>query len=176
MVTTKENQSQFKEERFEFIFYINNHIVCQRFFNIPNFNEESIVSLEIKEMLDTIGGMKNGKFGELGLIPNHLKKKSMELLWDNYNPNTVQSDRSSKYSNKKGDYFQFEVLVDKKVVGKIEFANEFYTLSSENIIDIKDIIYLIISEIKYNLSLKKYTKTNEMVEFSKERKNLELTQ
>lgn len=176
MVTMKEKQSQFVDERFEFIFYINNHIVCQRFFNIKNFNEESLVSLEIKDMLDSIGGMKNGNFGELGLIPNHLKKKSMQLLWDNYNPNTVQTERSSKYSNKKGDFFQFEVLVDKKVVGKIEFANEFYTLSSENVIDIKEIIYLIISEIKYHLSLKKYTKTEEMVTFLTERKNIELTQ
>ena len=61
MVATKENQGQFVDERFEFIFYINNHIICQRFFNIKNFNEDSLVSLEIKDMLDSIGGMKNGK-------------------------------------------------------------------------------------------------------------------
>jgi hypothetical protein len=30
--------------------------------------------------------MNNGEFGELGMIPNHLKQKSITYLWDNYNP------------------------------------------------------------------------------------------
>jgi hypothetical protein len=52
--------------------------------------------------------MNNGEFGELGMIPNHLKQK-ITYLWDNYNPFQYQGVDSYKSPNKKGDTFQFEI-------------------------------------------------------------------
>lgn len=70
-----------EEQRFEFILYINDHIICQRYFNIRDYNENSVKSLEIKELMDNIVGMNNGDFGYLGIIPKYLKDKSVDYLW-----------------------------------------------------------------------------------------------
>jgi hypothetical protein len=45
--------------------------------------------------------MNNGEFGELGMIPNHLKQKSITYLWDNYNPFQYQGVDSYKSPNKR---------------------------------------------------------------------------
>ena len=58
-------------ERFEFLLYINGKIICQRCFNIPNFNEASINSLELKEIADDC----------VWLIEDDLKQKTNESLW-----------------------------------------------------------------------------------------------
>jgi hypothetical protein len=85
-----------EDQRFEFVLYINDHIICQRYFNIYDFNEDSIKSLELKEMMDNIAGMNNGDYGSQGIIPNHLKEKSLTYLWDNYNPYFLQPEEGSK--------------------------------------------------------------------------------
>jgi hypothetical protein len=45
--------------------------------------------------------MNNGEFGELGMIPNHLKQKIYYYLWDNYNPFQYQGVDSYKSPNKR---------------------------------------------------------------------------
>ena len=67
---------KFEQERFEFMLRINGHPICQRYFDIRNFNEDSINSMEMKELMDTLAGMNNGDFGSMGIIPNFLKGKS----------------------------------------------------------------------------------------------------
>ena len=82
--TTASNVAKkIEEQRFEFVLYINKHIVCQRYFNIRDYNEDSPYSIEIKELMDRLVGMNN--VGRLGMIPNRLKNKSIEYLWKNYN-------------------------------------------------------------------------------------------
>lgn len=148
---------EIKEERFEFVLYINNNIICQRFFHIFDFNEDSIKSLEIKEMVDEITGMSNGNFGSLGIIPNYLKQKSMDYLWDGYNPYLTQTDETYKAPAKKGDMFKFEFKVDKRAVIASEFSNEFFTLNPKVSVDIRKIIPEIMSEIRQTTSRKKYS-------------------
>ena len=82
METTKKtfDPEKIKEQRFEFILYTNNHIVCQRFFNIRDFNEESLKSYELKELMDVLCSL-NDKDGRMGIIPTHLKNKSVDYLW-----------------------------------------------------------------------------------------------
>ena len=48
MTTNTTEQRKAEDQRFEFILYINNHIICQRFFNIRDFNEDSLNSFELK--------------------------------------------------------------------------------------------------------------------------------
>jgi hypothetical protein len=158
--TEKVNQpitKKIEEQRFEFVLYINNNIICQRYFNIYDFNEDSIKSLELKEMMDNIAGMSNGGFGGMGIIPNYLKQKSLNYLWDNYNPYSIQNDESYKAPAKKGDVFKFEFKVDKRSVSEIEFPNDFFTLNPKVNIDIREIIPSIMTEIRQSLNQKNYT-------------------
>ncbi len=158
MSTEKSAQGKkIEEQRFEFVFYVNKNIVCQRYFNIYDFNEDFLQSLELKEMLDDIGGMNNGEFGQQGLIPNYLKRKSIDYLWDNFNPYEVQNEESYKAPAKKGDVFKFEFRVDKRTVGEIQFDNEFFTLNPKINVDIREIIPSIISEIRQATNEKNYT-------------------
>lgn len=153
--TKNDNTKEVENNRFEFILYINNNIICQRDFNIFDFKEDFLNSMELKDMMDEITGMNNGEFGTLGIIPNHLKKKSMEMLWEKYNPHYIQSEQTKPNTNKK-DVFQFEFIVDKKVVAKSEFTNEFYNINPYVSIDIRNVIYDVMSEIRYMSSRKKY--------------------
>jgi hypothetical protein len=161
MKTSKDSVSEprkFEEQRFEFILYINNNIICQRFFHVRDFNEDSINSLEMKQLMDSICGMNNNEFGMLGIIPNHLKEKSIDFLWNVYNPHIPSSEQITKTTNDKIDDFQFEIKVDKKMVGKSIFSGNPFPPKVRYAVDIKEIIPSIMSEIRHYLSLKNYTK------------------
>jgi len=153
--TQNNNTRKFEEKRFEFVFFINNHIICQRFFDIKNFNQDSINSLELKETMDEIIGTNNGDFGTLGIIPNFLKKKAQTYLWDNYNPYHNQKDDVYKKTDKI-DNFQFEIRVDKRTISRGEFSGNLFPPKVRYSVDIKELIPSIIEEIEYGLSQKKY--------------------
>jgi hypothetical protein len=146
-----------EEQRFEFILYINNHIICQRYLNIRDFNEKSVNSYEMKELMDSICGMNNGDFGSLGIIPNYLKGKSKNYLWHNYNPYSEQEEVEYKDIFEKPDDFQFEIRIDKKTVAKSVFSGNFFPQKVRYAVDIKEIIPAIMGEMRYYLSLKEYS-------------------
>lgn len=145
-----------EEQRFEFVLYINDHIICQRYFNIRDFNEDSVNSFEIKEMMDNICGMNIGEYGKMGIIPNLLKERAKDFLWNNYNPYKVQDEQTFKNIFDKIDNFQFEFKVDKKSVAKSVFSGNFFPPKIRYAVDIKEIIPSIMSEIRYALSQKNY--------------------
>jgi hypothetical protein len=151
-------QRKFEEHPFEFILYINNKIICQRFFSIRDYNEESLESLELKEMIDSICGINNGEFGELGILPNFLKEKSNDYLWNNYNPYSVSQSQEVRSAYEKEDDFQFEVRVDKKTIVKAIFSGNFFPPKVRYAVDIREITPSIISEIRYFLSQESYNK------------------
>lgn len=146
-----------EEQRFEFVLYINKNIICQRYFSIKDYNEKSLKSLELKELMDTLVGMNNGQFGSLGLIPAHLKAKAVDYLWKNYNPYYPKKEDTPKNLFEKEDVFDFEIKVDKVTVAQSTFSGNFFPPQVRYQVDIKEIIPSIISEIKYTLSQKKYT-------------------
>jgi len=152
---------KFEDERFEFVLYINNHIICQRFFKIRDYNEDSIKSYEMKELMDNICGMNNGTFGSLGIIPQYLQKKSREYLWSNYNPYYIQKDEVSKDIFDKEDNFQFEIKVDKVSVGKSQFSGNFFPPKVRYAVDVREIIPSIMSEIRYFMGQKNYSLVSE---------------
>ena len=159
--TTTTKNKEFKkieEQRFEFVLHINNHIICQRYFHIRDFNEKSIQSYEMKELMDSICGMNNGQFGELGIIPNFLKSKSKDYLWANYNPFLTQTEQTERNIFEKIDDFQFEIKIDKKTVGKSVFSGNYFPPKVRYAVDIKEIIPTIMSEIREVLSRRTYTK------------------
>lgn len=146
-----------EEQRFEFILYINDHIICQRYFNIRDYNEDSVKSLEMKDLMDNIVGMNNGDFGSLGIIPRYLKNKSVDYLWDNYNPYMPQKEETVKNIFEKLDNFQFEIKIDKVSVAKSEFCGNFFPPKVRYAVDVREIIPSIMSEIRHTLSQKNYT-------------------
>jgi len=161
MSTKNENQAtstnRVEEQRFEFILYINDHIICQRYFNIRDYNDDVINSYEIKELMDNIAGMNNDDFGKLGIIPKYLKDKSIDYLWDNYNPYFVQKEETAKNIFDKIDNFQFEIKVDKVTVGKSQFCGNYFPPKVRYAVDVREIIPSIMNEIRQFFSQKKYT-------------------
>jgi hypothetical protein len=156
-MTTETTNKKIQEERFEFILYINDKIICQRYFNIRDYNEEIINSYEMKELLDNIAG---GSFQthSLGLIPNNLKNKTIDYLWDNFNPYVKQEVEDIKQNTDKVDNYQFEIKVDKMTVGKAIFSGNMFAPKVRYSVDIKELIPAIMSEIRHYFSQKKYTK------------------
>lgn len=157
-INTTNPAKKIEEQRFEFVLYINDHIICQRYFNIRDYNEESINSFEMKELMDNIAGMNNGAWGEQGIIPKHLKKKAVDYLWDNYNPYYIQPEEGAKNIFEKIDNFQFEIKVDKVSVGKSQFSGNYFPPKVRYAVDIKEIIPSIMAEIRAFLSQKNYDK------------------
>lgn len=147
-----------EEQRFEFVLYINEHIICQRYFNIRDYNEDSIHSLEMKELIDNIAGMNIDSFGTMGIIPTYLKAKSVDYLWDNYNPYYTQTEDGNKVTNEKVDNFQFEIKVDKVSVAKTQFSGNVFPSKVRYAVNIKEIIPAIMAEIRHFLSQKNYQK------------------
>jgi hypothetical protein len=153
---TEKTAKKIEEQRFEFILYINDHIICQRYFNIRDFNEDSLNSLELKELMDNIVGMNNGQYGSLGIIPRYLQNKSKDYLWDNYNPYFTQKEETTKNIFEKIDNFQFEIKVDKNSVAKSEFCGNYFPPKVRYAVDVREIIPSIMSEIRHSLSQKNY--------------------
>jgi hypothetical protein len=145
-----------EELRFQFVLYINDNIICQRYFNIIGFDEASVDSLELKELMESIGGV-NGNLGSLGIIPRYLQKKSLTYLWDNYNPYSVQNDENHKSVFERKDNFQFEIKVDEKTIGKTEFSGNYFPPKIRYAVDVREIIPEIMGEIRSQLTQKKYT-------------------
>jgi hypothetical protein len=88
-----------EELKYQFVLYINENIICQRYFNIYDFNEDSLNSIEIKDLMDAITGINNGKYSSQGIIPRHLKQKSIKYLWDTYNPYFLQNEELNRNIN-----------------------------------------------------------------------------
>ncbi len=139
-----------EEQRFEFLLYINNHIICQRYFNIKDFDESNKNGgKHIKELMDNLTGMNNGQYGAMGIIPNFLKERSKDFTWANYNPYATTQESVAKNLFEKIDDFQFEIRIDKKTVAKSMFSGNYFPPKVRYAVDIKEIIPTIIAEIRH---------------------------
>ena len=108
----KENESTestvktYQEERFEFALLINDNLICKRYFKIPNYIEDSMNSMEFKNICDYL----------VHLIDEDLKSKSRVYTWyfyDENNPNEYDEFKNSlaepwEYT------FKFVILDNKK--------------------------------------------------------------
>ena len=141
----------YNKERFEFLLYINGKIVCQRYFNIPNFNENSLKSLELKELAEDC----------VWLIEDDLKEKTKESLWfyfKEYEKQTEEEIDRRGISGKRDD-FEFEIKVDDRSVIRSIFSGNYYPPKVRYAIDIRSLIPIIVGKIRSTLSERKYTRT-----------------
>ena len=145
MTATNQTAKKFDEPlRFEFLFCINNHIICQRFFNVRDYNEDVLQSLELKDLIDSIA-VTNESIAPLGIIPAFLKEKSVDFLWNNFDPYAEPSINLDPPV--KNDVFTFEIKVDKNTVAKTSFSGDVYPKKAKINVDIKDLIPTIMTEI-----------------------------
>lgn len=178
----KEQRTKIEQHPFEFVLKINGHIICQRYFNIYNFNPDVIDSLEMKELFDSITGMNNGDWGTMGIIPRFLKDKTSAYL-HHFHENEYLAeqgkDKDIKVNNiwEKYDTYTFEIKIDGEVVGISEFAGNLFppkvrykvnlktktNVWGEKILDEKgntislNVLSKITKEIKKSFSQKSYT-------------------
>lgn len=152
-----------EEQRFEFLFYViksnsERNIICQRYLSVKDFNDEVIYSLELKQLMDRLVGMSTDSFGKMGMIPHHLKTKSIEYLWKFYNPyNPPKAEPYRNLFEKEDRTFEFEIRVDKNIIAQSYFSGNFFPPQITYQVDIKELIPNILSEIKDVMSQKKYT-------------------
>jgi len=140
---------------FEFSLKVNDNIICKRYFNVRNYNEQFRESLEVRDMLNDIMGIKESY--NLGLIPDFFKRKCVDKTWDGYNPSYYQKRVRVKDIYEIEDTFYFEVLVDGEVVAATSFIGNLFQYNVRRKIDIKPLIPAIVRIIEEYMSLSEYT-------------------
>lgn len=152
MVTKIEKENiDYEKFRFEFLLSVNGHIICQRLFDIRNYNEKVLNSIDLKWLVDDC----------VRIIQDDLKQKSVDQLWKYYNPyieQTQEDVNKTKSDRDRNHNFDFEIRVDKKTVIKRQFDGSVYSPNVRYQVDIKDIISELINEIRNVFSQKKFTK------------------
>lgn len=68
---TKVVDNEAYKERFQFLLWVNDNIICQRYFKINGFNNDSLRSLQFKETMDSI----------VRMIQDDLLSKSRIFMW-----------------------------------------------------------------------------------------------
>jgi len=153
---------------FEFSLKINNHIICQRYFSIKNYNNDCRESLEIKEMMDDIIGVNQDL--ELGLIPEFFKQ---QCIANSYKPYYSQNNHlkdkvdiftlsisKNNVNQLKGRDGQFNIDdLRKELISTGSFDGRVFHPNIRYEIDIRSIISDIIRIIQNHLSQREYTST-----------------
>jgi hypothetical protein len=141
--------------RFEFVLKLNKDIIVQRFFNVRKFNDKAARSLSMKDTTDEV----------VSIIKKGIMKKSVDHLWNNYDPYGFYYDDDGelvikdipKYNlNDIKDNFTFTVKVDGRPVSETMFSGyglciPVFFESGQRIryiVDIKDSISTIISRLQ----------------------------
>ena len=68
---TKVVDNEAYKERFQFLLWVNDNIICQRYFKINGYNNDSLRSLEFKETMDNV----------VRMIQDDLLSKSRIFMW-----------------------------------------------------------------------------------------------
>lgn len=142
-------------KKFEFSLKINGNIICQRYFAVKNFNPKTVWSVLTIDCVEDC----------VDMIQGQLKNKSLEYLWNQYNPYEKQTEdqinRTPIYD--KEDIFDFEIRIDERVVAAKRFTGNVYPQRVRYSVDIRDLIPKIISRIQDTLGQEKFS-----VEYTKQ--------
>lgn len=138
-------------KKFEFVLYINNNIICQRYFSIRNYRKEVLRSMDLKWCVDDC----------VHIIESDLKDKSVDYLYKQYNPFEEQTqeqvDLTKKDLLQKEDVYHFEIKVDNRVVSQKSFTGNIYPQRVRYSVDVRSLIPRIISHIQDVFSQENFT-------------------
>jgi hypothetical protein len=133
-------------KKFEFVLYINNHIICQRYFAVKNYNKDVKYSMDLKWCIDEC----------VQIIQSDLMGKSLDYLYKQYNPHQAQTqvevDANKRDVSEKEDVFDFEIKVDDRAVIKSRFSGNLYPQRVRYSVDVRKLIPGIISTIQDTFS------------------------
>lgn len=143
------------EKKFEFVLYINDNIICQRYFSVKNFDPKVLNSIELVECVDEC----------VRLVQDDLKNKTYDYLYKSYNPyrKQFQEDILVEDIYDDEDVFDFEIKVTTNDKGydkvhriKKRFTGNVYPQRVRYSVDVRRIIPSIIKEIQETFYLQKF--------------------
>jgi hypothetical protein len=140
-------------KKFEFLLLINGNIVCQRYFNVKDFNPNILQSYNLKDCVDKCVNLITGD-GQWE-IPNEytLKGKTWNYLWSGYNPYLDEYPPcESKKIYEDEDIFTFQIRVNNRTVIERQFSGNDYPPKVRYDVDIRGVIPQIINEIQETLA------------------------
>lgn len=94
------------KQKFDFTLLLNDKIICQRNFDIRDYNHNCQKSLEIKEMISEA----------IMVIESQLKNKSLDCLWESYNPFTPKIIPQINPKNIRSDLFKLNVNMNSEIM------------------------------------------------------------
>lgn len=124
--------------QFEFSLFINDKIVCQRFFNDYDYKKKYI---DFDVTVDIITSTTN-------LIKEFIKGESIEILWKNYDSFNPQKTFSKEPKN---ELFKITIGYKSKIIASSCMEGHGYPPRGRCKVDIRPIIPLIISNIRFCL-------------------------
>lgn len=136
----------FPVQNFDFTLFINNKIICKRDFYIRDYNNKCRKSYEIKEMISDL----------ILTVENHLKLKSIDNLWDSYNPYISQIVSKNTERDNQNDIFKLNISGNSKIIITGYFEGNKYQPRVRYQIDIKSIIPILIKTIRFYMSISDY--------------------
>lgn len=127
--------------KFEFLLTLDNNIICQRYFNVKNYNPKSKRSLELYDYLKEISEE----------ICEDLKTKTYDFLYENQNYLLNFGDTEEVIENKKED-FLLEIKYNEEVFISRVFPAQYYHPKVRYSVDIRPILKRVLSNLTDILS------------------------
>jgi hypothetical protein len=143
-------------KKFEFLLLINGNIVCQRYFNVREFNHDVLNSYDLKNCVDKCVDLINGESYEYEIAPEStFKGKTWNYLWSGYNPYLEEypiTDVRNVYENE--DIFTFQIRINGRPVIEKNFTGNNYPPKVRYDVDIRGVVGKIINQIQETLGEK----------------------
>jgi hypothetical protein len=134
--------------KFEFLLSLGNNIVCQRYFNVKNYNPSSRNCMELYEYVKEI----------CEDISHDLKIKTSDFLVENQHFFLSNDFVENETENEK-EVFMMEIRLDEDVFIKRVFPANYYHPKIRYTVDIRPQLKQILSDLTKILSTKKVTTT-----------------
>jgi len=138
-----------KITKLEFLLSLEDHIICQRFFNVKGFKHGNSKSLELYDLIE-----------EIQLDVQHsLKMKAIDYLSDNYNRYTNTVNLSEQDRNPQGkENFNIYLKINNDVIMHRIFPAWIYPAKVRYTVDIRPFVPSFLRELSDVLSAQKVTK------------------
>ena len=122
----------------DFSLYLNDGIVIKRNFQLGNLNGKAIESWNFKETMDSIQDT----------IFKHLKTKSMQSSWSEYNPYLEEYPTTPRNIYEQEDIFRIDISVDDKVAYTTYFSGAVFHPGAKKGIDLREHWPVIFSQLR----------------------------
>ena len=134
--------------KFEFLLKIKGNIICQRYFNVRDYNPNTVSSVEFLEEIESI------KFR----LKEYLKQRSVDYLYDQYNQYTNYVNLSEQdLEGSEDEVFEIDIRENGKNIITTFLPSHLYPTRVRYTVDIRPMIHRLLTELSDTLSLRKPT-------------------